>query len=158
VRVHQGDLEAGGRRFAVVVARFNHPVTSRLLDGAVAAFRRGGVDDRDVEVAWAPGAFEIPLVAHRLARSEQFDAVVCLGAVIRGETAHFDYVAGECARGIQQVALETGVPCLFGVLTTDTVAQALARAGGDHGNKGWDAAVAAMQMAGLLESLPKREG
>jgi 6,7-dimethyl-8-ribityllumazine synthase len=142
----------------VVVSRFNQPVTSRLLDGALAAFGRGGVDDRDLEVVWAPGAFEIPLVAQRLARSEQFDAVVCLGAVIRGETAHFDYVAGECTRGVQEVALETGVPCLFGVLTTDTLEQALDRAGGAHGNKGWDAAMAAMEMAGLLESLPKREG
>jgi 6,7-dimethyl-8-ribityllumazine synthase len=158
MKVHQGGLEARGRRFAVVVSRFNQPVTSRLLDGALAAFRRGGVDDRDLEVAWAPGAFEIPLVAQRLARSEQFDAVVCLGAVIRGETAHFDYVAGECARGVQEVGLETGVPCLFGVLTTDTLEQALDRAGGAHGNKGWDAAVAAMELAGLLESLPKREG
>jgi 6,7-dimethyl-8-ribityllumazine synthase len=158
MKVHEGGLEARGRRFAVVVSRFNQPVTSRLLDGALAAFGRGGVDDRDLEVVWAPGAFEIPLVAQRLARSEQFDAVVCLGAVIRGETAHFDYVAGECARGVQEVALETGVPCLFGVLTTDTLEQALDRAGGAHGNKGWDAAMAAMEMAGLLESLPKREG
>ena len=158
MKVHEGGLEARGRRFAVVVSRFNQPVTSRLLDGALAAFGRGGVDDRDMEVVWAPGAFEIPLVAQRLARSEQFDAVVCLGAVIRGETAHFDYVAGECARGVQEVALETDVPCLFGVLTTDTLEQALDRAGGAHGNKGWDAAMAAMEMAGLLESLPKREG
>jgi 6,7-dimethyl-8-ribityllumazine synthase len=158
MKVHEGGLEARGRRFAVVVSRFNQPVTSRLLDGALAAFGRGGVDDRDLEVAWTPGAFEIPLVAQRLARSEQFDAVVCLGAVIRGETAHFDYVAGECARGVQEVGLETGVPCVFGVLTTDTLEQALDRAGGAHGNKGWDAAVAAMEMAGLLESLPKREG
>jgi 6,7-dimethyl-8-ribityllumazine synthase len=158
VRVHEGGLDGRERRFAVVVSRFNQPVTSRLLDGALAAFRRHGVDDQDLDVAWAPGAFEIPLVAQRLARSEQFDAVVCLGAVIRGETAHFDYVAGECARGVQQVGLETGVPCLFGVLTTDTLEQALDRAGGAHGNKGWDAAVAAIEMAGVLESLPKREG
>jgi 6,7-dimethyl-8-ribityllumazine synthase len=158
VRVHEGGPEGRGRRFAVVVSRFNQPVTARLLDGALAAFHRHGVDDQDLDVAWAPGAFEIPLVAQRLARSEQFDAVVCLGAVIRGETMHFDYVAGECARGVQEVGLETGIPCLFGVLTTDTLEQALDRAGGTHGNKGWDAAVAAMQMAGLLESLPKREG
>jgi 6,7-dimethyl-8-ribityllumazine synthase len=158
VRVHQGSAEGRGRRFAVVVSRFNQPVTSRLLDGALAAFRRHGVDDEDLEVAWTPGAFEIPVTAQRLARSEQFDAVVCLGAVIKGETPHFDYVAGECARGVHQVGLDTGVPCLFGVLTTDTLDQALDRAGGSHGNKGWDAAVAAMEMAGLLDSLPKREG
>ena len=152
------DLEARARRFAVVVSRFNEPVTSRLLEGALAAFRRHGVADEDVEVARAPGAFEIPLVAQRLARSDRFDAVVCLGAVIRGETPHFEYVAGECARGVQAVGLDTGVPCIFGVLTTDSLEQALERAGGSHGNKGWDASVAAMEMAGLLESLPKREG
>ena len=158
MRVHRERAEGRGRRFAVAVSRFNEPVTSRLLDGAVAAFRRHGVDDEDLEVAWTPGAFELPLVALRLARSDQFDAVVCLGAVIRGQTAHFDHVAGQAARGIEDVALETGVPCIFGVLTTDTLEQALDRAGGDHGNKGWDSAVAAMEMAGLMDSLPKREG
>jgi 6,7-dimethyl-8-ribityllumazine synthase len=156
--VHEGMLEGRGRRFAVAVARFNEVVTSRLLEGALSAFRRHGVADDDVDVAWTPGAFELPLTAKRLAASERFDGVVCLGAVIRGETAHFDYVAGECARGIQQVALGTGVPCIFGVLTTDTLEQAIDRAGGKHGNKGWDAATAAMEMAGLLDELPKREG
>jgi 6,7-dimethyl-8-ribityllumazine synthase len=151
-------MEARGRRFAVAVSRFNDLVTSRLLEGALAAFRRHGLAEDDLEVAWTPGAFELPLVAQRLATSRQFDAVVCLGAVIRGETAHFDYVAGEAARGIQQVTLETGVPCIFGVLTTDTLEQALDRAGGKHGNKGWEAATAAMEMAGLLDSLPKQEG
>lgn len=155
--VHEGSLEARGRRFAVAVSRFNEVVTSRLLDGALAAYRRHGIADQDVEVAWTPGAFELPLVAQRLATSERFDAVVCLGAVIRGETAHFEYVSGECARGIQRVALDTGVPCIFGVLTTETLEQALDRAGGKHGNKGWEAATAAMEMAGLLEELPKRE-
>jgi 6,7-dimethyl-8-ribityllumazine synthase len=158
MRVHDGSGGAGGRRFAVVVSRFNQPVTSRLLDGALDAFRRQDVAEEDLEVVWAPGAFEIPSIALRLARSEGFDAIVCLGAVIRGETAHFDYVAGECARGVQRVALETGVPCLFGVLTTDTVEQAVDRAGGQHGNKGWDAAMAAVAMANLVDSLPKREG
>jgi 6,7-dimethyl-8-ribityllumazine synthase len=158
VRVHRERAEGRGRRFAVVVSRFNEPVTGRLLDGAVAAFRRHDVDEDDLEVAWTPGAFELPLAALRLARSGQFDAVVCLGAVIRGETAHFEYVAGEAARGIQRVALETGVPCIFGVLTTETIEQAMDRAGGDHGNKGWDSAVAAMEMSGLMDSLPKREG
>lgn len=158
MRTYQGAPEARARRFAVAVSRFNEVVTTRLLDGALAAFRRHGAEDEDVEVAWTPGAFELPLVAMRLARSGQFDAVVCLGAVIRGETAHFDYVAGECARGIQRVGLETGVPCIFGVLTTETMDQALDRAGGAHGNKGWEAATAAMEMAALLDSLPKREG
>lgn len=157
-REHEGTFEARGRRFAVVAARFNEAVTDRLVDGALSAFRRHGVSEDGVEVAWVPGSFEIPLVARRLARSGQFDAVVCLGTVIRGETAHFDYVAGEAARGIQQVSLETDVPCLFGVLTTETMEQALDRAGGKHGNKGWDAAMAAMEMAGLLDDLPKEEG
>ena len=158
MRTHEGTMEVRGRRFAVAVSRFNDLVTSRLLEGALTAFRRHGVAEDDLEVAWTPGAFELPLVAQRLATSRQFDAVVCLGAVIRGETAHFDYVAGECARGVQQVTLETGVPCIFGVLTTDTLEQALDRAGGKHGNKGWEAAIAAMEMAGLLDSLPKQEG
>jgi len=158
LRTHEGSPEGRTRRFAVAVSRFNEVVTTRLLDGALAAFRRHGAEDEDLEVAWAPGAFELPLVALRLARSGQFDAVVCVGAVIRGETAHFDYVAGECARGVRQVGLETGVPCIFGVLTTETLEQALDRAGGAHGNKGWEAATAAMEMAALLESLPKQEG
>jgi 6,7-dimethyl-8-ribityllumazine synthase len=156
--VHEGSLEGRGRRFAVAASRFNDVVTSRLVEGALAAFRRHGISDQDVEVAWTPGAFELPLAAKRFVESGGFDAVVCLGAVIRGETAHFDYVASECARGIQEVSLRTGIPCIFGVLTTDTVEQALDRAGGKHGNKGWDAAQAAIEMAGVLESLPKREG
>jgi 6,7-dimethyl-8-ribityllumazine synthase len=157
VREHEGTFEARGRRFAVAAARFNAVVTQRLVEGALSAFRRHGVSDEDVETAWVPGSFELPLVARRLAHSGRFDAVVCLGTVIRGETAHFDYVAGEAARGIQQVTLETDVPCIFGVLTTESLEQALDRAGGKHGNKGWDAAMAAMEMAGLLESLPKEE-
>lgn len=158
MKVHEGTHEARGRRFAIVVSRFNSVITERLLEGSLAAFRKHGLGEDDVEVAWTPGAFEIPLVAKRLAESEQFDAVVCLGAVIRGETAHFDYIAGESARGIQNVTLETGVPCIFGVLTTETLEQALDRAGGKLGNKGFDAAESAMEMAGLLENLPKREG
>jgi 6,7-dimethyl-8-ribityllumazine synthase len=156
-REHEGTFEARGRRFAIVAARFNAVVTDRLFEGALSAFRRHGVAADDVEVAWVPGSFEIPLAAQRMARSGRFDAVVCLGTVIRGETAHFDYVAGEAARGIQQVSLATEVPCIFGVLATETMEQALDRAGGKHGNKGWDAAMAAMEMAGLLDALPKRE-
>lgn len=158
MRVHEGSLAARGRRFAIVVGRFNEVVTGRLLEGALAAFRRHDVAEEDVEVAWAPGAFEIPLAALRLAESDRFDAVVCLGAVIRGETPHFDHVAREAAAGILQAGLRTGVPCIFGVLTTETLEQALDRAGGKHGNKGWDAATAAVEMAGLLDGLPKREG
>ena len=156
MRLHEGAFEARGRRFAVVVARFNQVVTEQLLEGAVAAFRRHGVAEDDLEVAHVPGAFEIPVVARRLARSGEFEAVVCLGAVIRGETAHFELISAQAARGIQQVALETGVPCVFGVLTTDTLEQALDRAGGKHGNKGWDAATAAIETASLLDDLPKQ--
>ena len=159
MRVIEGSFdELGGRRFAIAASRFNGIVTSKLLEGALAAFKRHGVDEEDVEIAWAPGAFELPLVAMRLALSGQFDSIVCLGAVIRGETAHFDYVAGECARGIRRVSLDTGVPCVFGVLTTETLEQAMDRAGGKHGNKGWEAATSAIEMASLLDELPKREG
>ena len=152
---HEGRFDARGRRFAVVVGRFNQVVTERLLEGALSAFRRHGVADDDLEVVWVPGSFEIPVVARRLARSGEVEAVVCLGAVIRGETAHFDFVAGEAVRGVQQVALGTGVPCILGILTTDGLEQALDRAGGKHGNKGWDAAMAAMETASLLGGLPK---
>ena len=158
MKVHEGEANARGRRFAIVVSRFNGIVTSKLLEGALAAFRRQGVSDEDLEVAWTPGAFELPLVSLRLARSGQFDAVVCLGAVIRGETAHFDHVAGQAASGVQRAAFETGVPCIFGVLTTEDLDQALERAGGKHGNKGWESATAAMEMAGLMDVLPKQEG
>ena len=158
MKVHEGEANARGRRFAIAVSRFNGIVTSKLLEGALAAFRRQGVADEDLEVAWTPGAFELPLAALRLARSGQFDAVVCLGAVIRGETAHFDHVAGQAAAGVQRAALETGVPCIFGVLATEDLDQALERAGGKHGNKGWESAAAAMEMAGLMDVLPKQEG
>lgn len=157
MRTREGSFDARGRRFAIVVARFNELVTERLLDGALAALRRHGVDERDIEVVWVPGAFELPLVTRRLAGSGQFEAVITLGAVIRGETPHFDYVAGEAAAGIQRAAVETGVPCIFGVLTTDTLDQATERAGGKHGNKGWDAATAAMEMASLVDDLPKQD-
>jgi 6,7-dimethyl-8-ribityllumazine synthase len=158
MNVHEGSLEGRGRRVAVAVSRFNEVVTRPLLDGALAALRRHGLADQDIDVVWVPGAFELPLAAGRLAASDRFDAVVCLGAVIRGETAHFDLVAQQCAAGISQAAVDTGVPCAFGVLATDTLEQALDRAGGKHGNKGWEAAVTALEMTGLLESLPKREG
>jgi 6,7-dimethyl-8-ribityllumazine synthase len=157
MRTREGTLEGRGRRFAVVASRFNGVVTEKLVDGALAAFRKLGIAPEDIEVVWTPGAFEVPLAAGRLAKSGQFEAVVCLGAVIRGETPHFEYVAGETARGVQHVALESGVPCTFGVLTTNSLEQALDRAGGKHGNKGWDAATAAVEMASLLDDLPKRE-
>lgn len=145
-------LDATGMRLAVVAGRFNAHVTERLLEGARKELRELGGDDPPVH--WVPGAFEIPLVAKRLATSGAVDAVVCLGAVIRGETAHFEYVAGPCASGVAQVALETGIPVIFGVLTTNDENQALARAGGSEGNKGAEAARTAVEMVALLRSLP----
>lgn len=154
----RGDFQARGRRFAVVVARFNELVTSRLLAGALDCLRAHGIAEEDLVVAWVPGAFELPVVARRLATSGAYDGVVCLGAVIRGETPHFDHVAGQAATGIREAAEETGVPVIFGVLTTDTFEQAMDRAGGKHGNKGWDAAMAAMETASVLDQLPKAGG
>jgi 6,7-dimethyl-8-ribityllumazine synthase len=151
----RGDFLARGRRLAIVVARFNELVTSKLLDGAVECLRAHGIDEDDLLVAWVPGAFELPLVSRRLAASGGFDAVICLGAVVRGETPHFDHVAGQAALGIRTAAEDTGVPVIFGVLTTDTLEQAIDRAGGKHGNKGWDAAMAALEMASVLDQLPK---
>ena len=155
MREIRGTFDARGRRFAVVASQFNEVVTSKLLEGAVACLRAHGIAEEDLVVAWVPGAFELAFAARRLAASGLYDAVMCLGAVIRGETAHFDYVAGEAARGIADVAAGTGLPVMFGVLTTDSLEQALDRAGGKHGNKGWDAAMAAMQMVSLLDQLPK---
>ncbi len=153
-RTLEGRLVAPpGRRFAVVVSRFNEFVTKQLLDGALAAFRRHGVRDDDVDVVWVPGSFEIPVVARRLAGLARHDAIVCLGAVIRGATSHFDYVAGQAAAGVARAALDTGVPVIFGILTTDTVEQAIDRAGAKAGNKGYEAAVAAMEMADLMAQL-----
>jgi 6,7-dimethyl-8-ribityllumazine synthase len=148
-----GDRPAGRERYALIAAAFNEMVVRSLLEGALACFRAHGVEDDRLEVSWVPGAFELPLAAKVAAETGRFDAVVCLGAVIRGETAHFDLIAGEAARGIREAGMETGVPVLFGVLTTDTVQQALDRAGGAHGNKGWDAALAAAQMVKVLDEL-----
>lgn len=151
----RGDLRAGGRRFAIAVARFNELVTRKLLAGALDALATNGVAGEDIDVVWVPGAFELPVVAQRLAASRIYDGVICLGAVIRGETAHFEHVAGQAAEGIRTASQATGVPVAFGVLTTETLEQALERAGGAHGNKGWDAATAAIETASLLEQLPK---
>ena len=153
-KVHSAKLIGTGLKVAIVVSRFNEFVTSKLLGGALDAFRRHGVSENDVEVAWAPGAFEIPLVAQRLAGSGRYAAVVCLGAVIRGGTDHYKYIAGEVSKGVAAAGLATGVPCIFGVLTTDTVEQAVERAGAKAGNKGADAALAAIEMANLLAQLP----
>jgi 6,7-dimethyl-8-ribityllumazine synthase len=151
----RGVAEAGGRRFAIVASRFNELVVTKLVDGAAACLRRHGAADEDVDLVWVPGAFELPLVARALASTSGYDAVLCLGAVIRGETPHFDHVAGQAAEGIRRAGEDTGVPVVFGVLTTDSLEQAMDRAGGAHGNKGWDAAMAGMEMASVLEQLPK---
>jgi 6,7-dimethyl-8-ribityllumazine synthase len=148
-------LDASGMRLAVVVGRFNAHVSRPLLDGALAALTELGLPADAVPVHWVPGAFEIPLVAKRLAASGQVDAVICLGAVIRGETAHFEYVAGPCALGVAQAALDTGIPVVFGVLTTNDEEQALARAGGREGNKGEEAAKTAVEMVSLLRGIDK---
>ena len=149
--VREGELDGSGLSLAIVVSRFNDFVTAKLLAGAEEAAGRYGVGEH--EIFWVPGSFEIPVVAKRLAQSGRYHAVVCLGAVIRHETAHFDYVAGQAAEGIQRVALDTGVPCIFGVLTCDTEEQALERAGGEHGNKGFEAVEAAIRVASLLRQL-----
>jgi 6,7-dimethyl-8-ribityllumazine synthase len=152
-KVFEGHLSAAGLRFAIVVSRFNSFITERLLAGAMDALTRTGADAGQIDTVRVPGAWEIPLVAAELARQHRYDAVICLGAVIRGETPHFDYVAGEAAKGIAHAAAETGVPVAFGVLTTNTMEQAIDRAGGKGGNKGFDAAMTAIEMAHLMRLL-----
>lgn len=149
----EGKLLAGDLRFAIVVGRFNEFISSKLLGGALDAIKRHGGKEEEVTVAWVPGAFEIPLVAQKLAASGRYDAVICLGAVIRGSTPHFDYVAAEVAKGVAKVGLDTGKPVIFGVLTTDTIEQAIERAGTKAGNKGYEAAVTAIEMANLLRQM-----
>lgn len=153
VRTIEGDLQAEGARVAIAVTRFNEFITESLLKGALDLLRRSGVDDERITVVRVPGCFELPLVADRLAASGNHDAIVALGCVIRGATAHFDYVAGECSSGLSQAARQHGVPVAFGVLTTDTIEQALERAGTKAGNKGADAAQAALEMVSLLRKL-----
>ena len=152
-RVIEGQLSAAGLRFAIVVSRFNSFITERLLSGALDALTRTGCDPETVDVVKVPGSWEVPLVAGELAKQHRYDAVICLSAVIRGDTPHFDYVAAEAAKGIAHVASETGVPVAFGVLTTNTLEQAIDRAGAKGGNKGFDAAMTAIEMANLLRTL-----
>ena len=152
--VIEGTPDGTGRRVAIVVSRFNELITERLRDGAVETALEAGVHDSHIDVVWVPGAFELPMVAKRLATSGDYDAIACVGAVIRGETPHFDFVAGEAARGVMDVALETGVPVTFGVITSDNVEQARARAGGAVGNKGREAMLAALELADLQARLP----
>ena len=155
MRTFVGVHDGSGKRVGVIAARFNEMVTGKLVEGAVEGLKKHGVDEDRIDVAWVPGAFELPLVARRLARTERYDALICLGAVIRGETAHFELVANEAARGIAEVALDAGIPVIFEVLATEDLAQAEARAGGAHGNKGWEAAEAALEMAWLMDALPE---
>jgi 6,7-dimethyl-8-ribityllumazine synthase len=149
----EGKLDATGQKFGIVVSRFNSFICERLLEGAVDALIRHGVDDADIDVARVPGAFEIPLFAKKMAQSGKYDALICLGAVIRGSTPHFDYVASEVSKGVAGVSLDSGVPIAFGVLTTDTIEQAVERAGTKAGNKGFDAAVTAIESVNLMKVL-----
>lgn len=152
-RMHEGKLNAQGKRFALVVSRFNDLITTRLLDGALDCLQRHGAVDEDIEVAWVPGAFELPVVAQKMAQTGRFDVVTCLGCIVRSDTPHFDYVAGESSKGIARVGLDTGVPITFGVITADTVDQAVQRAGVKSGNRGWDAGMNAVEMASLMAAI-----
>lgn len=149
-KVIEGQLTAKGKKFAIVASRFNDFITKKLLEGALDAIARHGGDEKQVEVVWVPGSFEVPLIANKLAKSGKFDAVICLGTVIRGSTPHFDYIASEVAKGIAQVGLSTGVPVSFGIITADSLEQAIERAGTKQGNKGADAALSAIEMANII--------
>ena len=154
---YEGKLLAEGLRFAVVASRFNELITRRLLGGALDALKRHGAAEENIDTAWVPGGFELPLVAGKLADSGRYDAVICIGAIIRGATPHFEYVAAEASKGIAQVALRTGMPVIYGVVTADTIEQAIERAGTKAGNRGADAALAAIEMVNLLRELPKKK-
>ncbi|MHA7962940.1 6,7-dimethyl-8-ribityllumazine synthase [Paenibacillus sp. CAU 1782] len=152
-KYYEGHLVSQGLKYGVVVGRFNEFISGKLLSGALDAFKRHGAEDDDVEVAWVPGAFEIPLIAQKMAESGKYDAVITLGAVIRGSTPHFDYVCSEAAKGVAAIALKTGIPTIFGVLTVDSIEQAIERAGTKAGNKGYEAAASAIEMANLSKQL-----
>jgi len=153
IKTIEGKLQAGDLRFGIVVSRFNDFITSRLLDGALDGLLRHGANEKDIEIVRVPGAFEIPLIAKKMAGSGQYNAIVCLGTVIRGATPHFDYVAAEVSKGIAAASLDTGTPITFGVITADNIEQAVERAGSKAGNKGWDAAVTAIEMARVMKQI-----
>lgn len=153
MKKYEGELQAKGLKFAVIVSRFNEFITSKLLDGAVDALLRHGASEENIDVIKVPGSFEIPLVAKKIAKKKSYDAIICLGTIIRGATPHFEYVASEAAKGIALVSLEAEIPVAFGVITADTIEQAIERAGTKSGNKGWDAALVAVEMAQLLKKL-----
>jgi 6,7-dimethyl-8-ribityllumazine synthase len=156
-RVVEGRLNAKGMKFGIVVSRFNDFICERLLAGAVDALLRNGAEDKDIEILKVPGAFEIPQVARKIALTKRFDAIICLGAVIRGATPHFDYIASEVSKGIAMIGMESEVPVAFGVLTTDNLEQAIERAGSKAGNKGWDAALSAIEMANLYREMKEKK-
>ncbi|TDL74428.1 6,7-dimethyl-8-ribityllumazine synthase [Neobacillus sp. YX16] len=150
---YEGNLVGSGLKIGIVVGRFNEFITSKLLSGAQDALKRHGVSEEDVDIAWVPGAFEIPLIAQKMANSKKYDAVITLGTVIRGSTPHFDYVCNEVAKGVSKINLDSGIPVIFGVLTTDSIEQAIERAGTKAGNKGWDVATGAIEMANLIRNM-----
>lgn len=152
-KIYEGNLVGTGLKIGIVAGRFNEFITGKLLSGALDALKRHGVNEADVEVAWVPGAFEIPLIAQKMAKGGNYDAVITLGAVIRGSTPHFDYVCNEAAKGVANTALSTGIPVIFGVLTVDSIEQAIERAGTKAGNKGWEAAASAIEMANLIRTI-----
>ncbi len=153
MRTYEGSLVSNNQKYAIVVGRFNEFIGSKLLSGALDTLKRHGVDEDSIDIAWVPGAFEIPLIAKKLAKTSKYDAIICLGAVIKGATPHFDYVSGEVAKGIAGVSLEEELPIIFGVLTTDSIEQAIERAGTKAGNKGVDAAMTAIEMVNLLKEI-----
>ena len=154
MKIYEGQMSGRGLKIAIVVARFNEFITSKLLGGALDVLKRHEVEEENISVAWVPGSFEIPLVAKKMAESKNFDAVICLGAVIRGATTHYDYVCNEVSKGVAAVGLQTEIPVIFGVVTTENIQQAIERAGTKAGNKGSDAAMSAIEMANLLRNLP----
>lgn len=153
MKMIEGELQAKGLRFCIIVSRFNDFITSRLLDGALDALIRHGADEKDIDVIKVPGSFEIPMIAKRLANKGVYNAIICLGTVIRGATPHFEYVAAEVSKGIASASMETGVPISFGIITSDTIEQAIERAGSKSGNKGWDAAMTAIEMAQVIKKI-----
>lgn len=153
MKIIEGKLNAGKHRYGIVVGRFNEFIGGKLLEGAIDALRRHDAVEENMEIVWAPGAFEIPIVAQKMVKTGRFDAVICLGAVIRGSTPHFDYVSSEVSKGVASVSLESGIPVIFGVLTTDSIEQAIERAGTKAGNKGFEAAMSAIEMANLMEKI-----
>jgi 6,7-dimethyl-8-ribityllumazine synthase len=153
MKIYEGDVSGKGLKFCIIASRFNDFITTKLIDGALDALKRHGTADKDIDIVRVPGAFEIPMVAKAVAQKGYYDAVIALGTIIRGATPHFDYVASEAAKGIALASMETGTPIAFGIITSDTIEQAIERAGSKAGNKGWDAAISAMEMANLLKKL-----